>query len=231
MSSAVPRPRTRLGLDERRRQLLELGWRLFNERPYDEISIDDIAQEAGVSKGLLYHYFSSKRRFYVETVRTAFDEMRRMTEPNPDLPPLEQLDQSLDAYLDYVEANGLSYEMLQRSGIGSDPEVAALVEEQRQVVISRVLRGLSLDNPTPAIRTALRGWLGFIDAACLDWVAHRDLDRTAVRTLLSSSLQAALLTAVQVDPAMNVALPELDENTSATEASARIALAIAQSNR
>src|SRR5688572_23935942 len=61
----------RLATDERRTQLLDLGRELFNTRPFDDISIDEIAAAAGISKGLLYHYFPSKRHFYVETVREA----------------------------------------------------------------------------------------------------------------------------------------------------------------
>jgi AcrR family transcriptional regulator len=227
----VPRKsRHRLGVDERRAQLIELGRRMFLEKPFDEISIDDIAHEAGVSKGLLYHYFQSKRRFYVETLRAAMEEMRVLTEPDPTLPPLERLDASLDAYLAYVEKLGPGYTKLMQSGVGVDAEVQALIEQQRELVIGRVTHALAIDEPPAPIRMALRAWLGFIDAACLDWVEHGDVPRRAVRALLANSLQSALLTAVQMDPTMNVVLPQLHEDESATEAAARIALAIAEAN-
>lgn len=222
------RSRTRLGLDERRAQLLVLGRELFNSRPYDAISIDDIAQAAGISKGLLYHYFDSKLRFYVETVRAAFEEMSDLTEPDPTLPPLEQLDASLDAYLEYVERSGNSYDTLLQSGIGTDPEVQALVEEQRLLVIQRVLKAVGLAEPPPAVRMALRGWLGFIDAACLDWVKHRDVDRKAVRILLANSLHNAMLTAVQMYPQLDIVLPVANPEASATESAAQLAAAIAK---
>ena len=82
---------TRLENDERRRRLLELGARLFTEHAYDEISMSRIAREAGISKGLLYHYFPSKRDFYVAVVRHSADEMQAVTETDPDLAPLERL--------------------------------------------------------------------------------------------------------------------------------------------
>ena len=63
--------RARLDVDERRRQLVELGLDLFGSRSYDEVSIDELAAAAGISKGLLYHYFPTKRDFYVATVREA----------------------------------------------------------------------------------------------------------------------------------------------------------------
>jgi len=200
--------RVRLATDERRSQLVALGRSLFLNRPYDAISIDDIAEAAGVSKGLLYHYFDSKRRFYVETVRDAFREMAEVTEPDLALSPEERLDASLDAYLAYVERAGGGYETLLTSGIGTDPEVRDIIERQRQLVMDRVVASLGLPGASPALRMAIRSWIGFIDAACLDWVRHRDVERSAVRALLASSLHSALQTAAQVDPSIDRAAQE-----------------------
>ena len=83
--------RARLSTDARREQLVALGVEIFSERPFDEVSIDDIAASAGISKGLLYHYFPSKRDFYVAVVRHSADEMQAVTETDPDLAPLERL--------------------------------------------------------------------------------------------------------------------------------------------
>jgi AcrR family transcriptional regulator len=201
------RPRVRLATDERRSQLVALGRSLFLHRPYDSISIDDIAEAAGVSKGLLYHYFDSKRRFYVETVRDAFREMAEVTEPDVRLPQKERLNASLDAYLAYIERSGGAYETLLSSGVGTDPEVREIIEAQRQLVMNRILAGLGLPEASPALRMAIRSWIGFIDAACLDWVHHRDVDRATIRALLSSSLESAIATAAQVDPSIEAAPP------------------------
>ena len=90
---------TRLDVDERRRQLLETGARVFTERSYDEVSMSDLAREAGISKGLLYHYFPSKRDYFGATLAAAAAELAAVTEPDPALPPAEQLAGSLDAQL------------------------------------------------------------------------------------------------------------------------------------
>ncbi len=73
--------RARLSLDERRQQLLDLGLELFSQRPFEDISVEDIADAAGISRGLLYHYFPSKRDFYVAVVRVAAAELRALIEP------------------------------------------------------------------------------------------------------------------------------------------------------
>src|SRR5688572_23691931 len=82
------RERARLQVDERRAQLLALGLQLFTDHTYDELSIDDIAGAAGISKGLLYHYFPSKRDYYVEVVRMAAGHLvERTAEAGVDASP------------------------------------------------------------------------------------------------------------------------------------------------
>ena len=196
-SSSPAATRTRLQVDERRAQLIELGRKLFNERPYDDISIDDIADAAGVSKGLLYHYFSSKRGFYVAIVRASSEHMRELTEPRPGLPLAEQLETSLDAYLDYVAEYGRGYMSLLQSGLGTDPEVIRIVESMRQVVVERVQRGLGIETLDPSLRAAIRSWVGFLEGAMLDWVEHRDVDRNVLKALMVRTLQAAIETCAE----------------------------------
>lgn len=190
--------RTRLGLDERRAQLIELGRTLFNARSYDEISIDDIAAAAGVSKGLLYHYFPSKRSFYIETVRTGAEQMTALTAAGEEYPPPERLDRALDAYIEYVEANAPAYATLLRSGIGSDSEVAAIVEDTRRVLIDRIVRGLGLTSPPAPLRIAMRAWIGFVEGASLEWIDHGGISKPELRSLLAQALQSAVTSAATV---------------------------------
>src|ERR1700753_1650337 len=95
----------RLDVDERRRQLLERGAELFTSHRYDELSMSRIAAEGGVSKSLLYHYFPSKAAFFEATLTAWAKELRAAPEPDPDLPPVEQLQASLGAFLSLVEEN------------------------------------------------------------------------------------------------------------------------------
>src|SRR5918992_389920 len=90
---------TRLQVDERRRQLLELGAELFARHSYDELSMARIAREAGISKALLYHYFPGKQQLFEATLQQAAAELAARTAPDPSLPPAEALAASLDAFL------------------------------------------------------------------------------------------------------------------------------------
>ncbi|HYP55493.1 MAG TPA: helix-turn-helix domain-containing protein, partial [Solirubrobacterales bacterium] len=99
----------RLDVDERRRQLLERGAELFTSHPYDELSMNRIAAEVGISKALLYHYFPSKQAYFEATLSAWAEQLRQQTEPDPDLPPAEQLTNSLEAFLSLVDENAVAY--------------------------------------------------------------------------------------------------------------------------
>ena len=77
--------RVRMRTDERREHLVRAGVDLLRDKPYDQLSIDDIAAAAGISKGLLYHYFPSKRDYLLEVVRATAAGIRAATTPDPAL--------------------------------------------------------------------------------------------------------------------------------------------------
>jgi AcrR family transcriptional regulator len=192
--------RERLPIDERRAQLLAVGLKMFAERPYDDIAVEDVASQVGISKGLLYHYFPSKRHFYVETLRAAAAEMVKLTAPSPAPPSVDELRAGLEVYLDYIYRNAAGYRALMRSGVGSDAEVLAIVEGVRQVMIDRIVHALGMAQPSPVVRVALRGWIGFVEGASLDWLEHQDMARDHLCQLLVESLVNALTVAGRCHP-------------------------------
>jgi len=181
-------------VDERRESLLRLGIELFSSKSYDELSIEDIARAAGISRGLLYHYFPSKRDYYVEVVRTSAAELLERTAPMQE-PDIEGLREGMDTYLDFVEERASAYAMLLRGGIGTDPEVLQIVEETRQAFIDRTLAAMGVKRAEPVLRLALRSWIGLVEGASLDWCDHRDVDRPTLRELLVGSLVHLVTTA------------------------------------
>jgi AcrR family transcriptional regulator len=197
-------PVLRLDSEERRERLIAVGRDLFSVHPYDALSVDDIAAAAGVSKGLLYHYFSGKRDFYVAVVRGAAEEMRELTTPDPGLPPLEQLMRSLEAYLDYAEHHAEGYKTVLQGGIGSDDEVRAIADDMRALNVRRILAGLGVEDPPPALRLAIRAWVGLVEAASLDWLAHRDVSREALVGALMRALGSSLGMARRLDPELEL---------------------------
>lgn len=204
-----PPPRTRLELDARRAQLIELGFDMFANKAYDEVHIELVAKKAGISKGLLYHYFPTKRDFYTATLRVAASQLLSEIEVDDSLPPLERLSTGLEHYLRFVERYATAYVTLMRGGVGADPQVAAIIEETRGACFSRLMLGLSTisagsttsSTPSlpaldtmPLLRTALRGFVGFVEATSLEWVVTRDVPAQALVSLLVQVLLQTLQT-------------------------------------
>jgi AcrR family transcriptional regulator len=181
---------TRLDVGERRRRLLELGAALFARHSYDELSMAAIAREAGISKALLYHYFPGKQAYFTATLEQKAAELASRVAPDPSLPPAQRLATSLDAFLGWVEENGDAYAKLVR-GAATVPDVREVMEGVRSATAAQILAGLS-PPPTPQRRTAVRAWLWFMDGAILDWLEHRDLARSELKTLLLRTLEGAL---------------------------------------
>jgi AcrR family transcriptional regulator len=197
---------TRLQVDERRRQLLEAGAALFAEHSYEEISMRDIARAAGVSKPLIYHYFPSKIDLFKEAVADKAAELAHVIEPVGEGTPLEQLSNSLDAYLAWIEANARTWSKLVQSA-AAIPEARELVEGFRQRTMDMAMARLGgAGAPPPALRTTISGWLGYMDAAILDWTRHGDLPREDLRDLLIAAFVAALLSAQEADPEIELDL-------------------------
>jgi AcrR family transcriptional regulator len=197
---------SRLGVDERRRQLLEAGARVFTERSYDDASMAEVARAAGISKGLLYHYFPSKRDLFVATLEAAAAELQEITEPDPSLPVAEQLVSALDAYLGWIDEHSDSYAKLMESASGSD-DVRSYMAQVRAGTVERMLDGVVKGGDPAAVRTALHGFLWFMDGACLDWLAHRDLTRDQLRDMLVTTFAGALGAAIQAGPKVELAFP------------------------
>jgi AcrR family transcriptional regulator len=203
----VVKRRVRLDTDERRSQLLALAKASFSARAYDDVSIDDLARDAKISKGLLYHYFPTKRDLYVAGLREIAAELVAAITNVPDnLAPIDRVRTSLDAYLDHITRHARAYVSLMRGGIGSDPEVAAVIDGVRSQLFDRFLQGSPFG---PAItgnarfETAVRGWIGFVEAATLDWCTNPRLTRAELRELLTGILfeimRAVVPTVVRTD--------------------------------
>jgi AcrR family transcriptional regulator len=190
-----------LGTDERREQLLNVGVGLLAGRPHQDISIEEIAEAAGVSKGLLYHYFPTKKEFILAAIGRGQVALAGRLQPDSSLPPERQLFASIDAFLDYVEEHATAYLAIFKVG-GEDPDIAEALEVGRRETLATLLAGLRKwkgspvsTEPSAALETAAQGWLFFVEGAVHRWLAHRDLDRRQLRAMLATAFNGALLSA------------------------------------
>lgn len=208
--------RSRLKEDQRRAQLLELGAQLFGTRAYDDVSIDEIAARADISKGLLYHYFGSKRDFYVAVVEQSAGRLLEALRPDPALEPSARARAGLENYLGFVEMRAEAYTALMSGGLGRDPEVGEIVQSTREAIVAQIQRDIGLVEPRPVFTLALKSFIGAVEAAALHWLTHRSVERRALLEFLERTLEHALVTAVRLDPEAS-----LDPGVAADFGSAR----------
>ncbi|HEY8545806.1 MAG TPA: TetR/AcrR family transcriptional regulator [Acidimicrobiales bacterium] len=171
----TPVPRTRLSPDARRAQLVELGLQMLSTRSLDTLVVEDIAAAAGISRGLLFHYFPSKRDYREAVVRAAAADFLDHVAPDPTLPLPERLRSAVAAFVDYVSANRDTYVALVRGASGGDPRLRAVFDETRSEVVTRVvdhLTDLSGTEPPRRVRLAVRGWVAFAEEVVLDWLSE-----------------------------------------------------------
>lgn len=188
--------RVRLSPDARREQLLDLGVRMLATRTLEDLSIDALAEQAGISRGLLFHYFKNKQDFHRAVVQRAADNLLARTRPDVSLPPAERLALSLEHYVDYVLANRQSYISLVRGAAGGDPALLEIFDHTRAVLTSRVTDHLEVFGvaDTPAVRLLARGWSALVEEAVLSWVADPLLSKQELLRVLATSLPAVLAT-------------------------------------
>ncbi|MFI2433383.1 TetR/AcrR family transcriptional regulator [Streptomyces sp. NPDC018693] len=189
------RTRRRLSTEERREQLLAVGARLFSESPYDDVWIEQVAEIAGVSRGLLYHYFPTKRDFFAAVVERESERMLRMTAPVPGVPVRAQLAAGLDTYLEYVQAHAHGYRAFHSADAAGDRTVRRVYRRALAVQERQIVEALAADpefgpdvEGRADVRLAVRGWLAFTTAVCLEWLRGAELTREQVRELCARAL-------------------------------------------
>jgi AcrR family transcriptional regulator len=186
--------RVRLSPDTRREQLLDLGLKLLSTRSLDELSIDVLAEEAGISRGLLYHYFGNKQEFHRAVVRRAADDVIALTAPDQSLSALERLGQGLEAYVGYVEDNYQVYSTLVRGAASGNEVLREIYEDARTALTGRIFESVDELGLTdgPAVRLLTNGWAAMVEETVLAWVPDKQIDREELLALLAAALPAIL---------------------------------------
>ncbi|WP_449408512.1 TetR/AcrR family transcriptional regulator [Microbacterium maritypicum] len=191
--------RSRLSPDERRAQLVAIGVRFLAEHPLDELTIDELALRAGVSKALIFHYFESRQGVERAIVTTARDSLLLATEPRQDLPPRERIRDTLLRIAGFVRDHSGTFSSLVRGAASGDPAVRAIVDESRELNALRLREAFAeLGVPDEsALRVALRAWVSFTEEALLELVVDRQVDDDAVVDFLERTLDGVVAAATE----------------------------------
>ncbi|MFJ6916835.1 TetR/AcrR family transcriptional regulator [Streptomyces sp. NPDC101133] len=207
-ADARPRARGTERSAARRAELIAIGRRLFADTSYDALSMDDIARQAHVAKGLIYYYFQSKRGYYLAIVQDSVADLVTTAARGTELPQVDRVQRTIDGYLRYAEHNQAAYRTIVSGGVGFDAEVHAIRDGVREAIVGTIAEGAyGRSDVGPLARMGLLAWVCSVEGATLDWIGRPELPRETMRELLVKSLGGTLRAIEELDPAYPAPAP------------------------
>jgi AcrR family transcriptional regulator len=171
----------RLTADDRKKQLVKIGLMMLRDKPIHELSIDAIAAEAGISRGLLFHYFPSKRDYYVAVISAAGRRLLRVTKPDDLLPPEQQLHEMLTQFVAFITRRRTAYISFVRGAAGGDDFAVEVYDETRAGLTKRIVTYLGVpevaDDPKSAEYLRVHAWLSYTEDLAIEWSGLHEDDR------------------------------------------------------
>ncbi|MEY4581447.1 MAG: hypothetical protein RL701_6150 [Pseudomonadota bacterium] len=193
-TQATPGPiGKRLNPEDRRAQILEVVADLFGQHPYPEISVGDVARAAGVTEGLIYHYFDTRTRLFAAAVEVSCAQLLKACIPDMTQSIPAQFERGVQGYIDYVEAHRMAYLNLFRGPAAHEVEFQSVVDRTRIALIEHIIFALGLaDRPVPVTRLSLRGYVAYSEALILTWLEQNDTARDTLERLIYTMILTAL---------------------------------------
>jgi len=196
-----------MGVEERRQQLIGVALDLFSRRSPDEVSIDEIASAAGISRPLVYHYFPGKLSLYEAALkRAAHDLAGRFDEPQEG-PLGDRLRRVMRRFFDFVDDHGPGFAALMRGGpaVGSSA-TNALIDSVRQAAYEQILSHLDVQDPPARLELVVRSWISLAESTALIWLDGRRIPRTELETQLVHDFAALAAVSAAHDEEMGTLL-------------------------
>ncbi|MGI5374880.1 TetR/AcrR family transcriptional regulator [Streptomyces sp. CA-251387] len=195
--------RRRMGVEERRQQLIGVALELFSQRSPDEVSIDEIASAAGISRPLVYHYFPGKLSLYEAALKRASEELAgRFVEPREG-PLGARLLRVMRRFFDFVDEHGPGFSALMRGGpaVGSTA-TNALIDSVRQAAYVQILSHLRVENPPARLELVVRSWISLAESTALIWLDGRRIPRAELEVQLVHDFAALAAVSAAYDDEM-----------------------------
>ncbi|MFF5481652.1 TetR/AcrR family transcriptional regulator [Streptomyces sp. NPDC012935] len=173
MTPSAPTPAyRRLSVEERRTQLLDAALTLFAHRAPEDVSLDDVAEAAGVSRPLVYRYFpGGKQQLYEAALRSAAEELQHCFDEPLQGPLVPRLSRALDRYLTFVDQHDAGFSaLLQGGSVVETSRTTAIVDGVRRAAAEHILRHLDVTAPGRLLRMTVRMWITAVEAASLIWL-------------------------------------------------------------
>jgi AcrR family transcriptional regulator len=171
----------RMSAEDRKKQLVKIGLMMLRDQPIHDLSIDAIAGEAGISRGLLFHYFPSKRDYYLAVISAAGRRLLRVTKPDETLAPEQQLREMLVQFVAFITRRRTAYISFVRGAAGGDDYAVEVYDETRARLTKRILTYLGTpevaDEPTSREYLRIHAWLSYAEDLAIEWSGLPEPDR------------------------------------------------------
>jgi AcrR family transcriptional regulator len=199
--------RRRMGVEERRQQLIGVALELFSQRSPDDVSIDEIASAAGISRPLVYHYFPGKLSLYEAALKRAAEDLAgRFKEPQEG-PLGARLLRAMRRFFDFVDDHGPGFSALMRGGpaVGSSA-TNALIDSVRQAAYEQILSHLGVQDPPARLELVVRSWISLAESTALLWLDGRRIPRAELESQLVHDFAALAAVSAAYDDEMGTLL-------------------------
>ncbi|MFD8805196.1 TetR/AcrR family transcriptional regulator [Streptomyces sp. NPDC059597] len=213
MSPQAPSPAyRRLSVEQRRSQLLDAALSLFAHRAPEDVSLDDVAEAAGVSRPLVYRYFpGGKQQLYEAALTSAADALRQCFDEPREGPLVPRLGRALDRYLAFVDQHDTGFSaLLQGGSVVETSRTTAIVDGVRRAAAEHLFRHLGVAEPGSRLRMTVRMWIAAVEASSLMWLDDGKRPPTdELRDWLVEQFTAVLAVTATRDPQTAALLGDL----------------------
>ncbi|WP_405873509.1 MULTISPECIES: TetR/AcrR family transcriptional regulator [unclassified Streptomyces] len=199
--------RRRMGVEERRQQLIGVALELFSQRSPDDVSIDEIAAAAGISRPLVYHYFPGKLSLYEAALRRAAQDLAGRFDEPQEGPLGDRLRRVMRRFFDFVDDHGPGFAALMRGGpaVGSSA-TNALIDSVRQAAYVQIVSHLGVEDPPARLEMVVRSWISLAESTALLWLDGRRIPRAELEAQLVHDFAALAAVSAAYDEEMGALL-------------------------
>jgi AcrR family transcriptional regulator len=194
--------RSRLDPDRRRAQIITAALELLEAEGVTAMTVEEIAEAAGVSRSLVYTYFGDRDSLIAEVYIRVAGEMDDETQGPAGsriLSDRDLLQTRITALLGYAQAHPGAWRLLVTDSVRRHP----LVAKARAARVSRFTRGV-----TGGPSLVADAMLGMLEAGVLHWVERQDMPLDDAADLLTTTVWSGLTTVSDKPPPSTVGLRE-----------------------
>ncbi|MEJ3651627.1 TetR/AcrR family transcriptional regulator [Actinomycetes bacterium KLBMP 9759] len=192
-ASEPVRPPRRMSPERRREHLIAAALGLYGRFAPEQVTIDDVARAADVSRALFYRYFRGVEELRVAALSAVVEELTTRIAMPPGASPADQLRGALEEFFAVVERHSQAYVALLRTGsVITTGETAALVDGVRNHIVGLLVQRSGVASPSPLFLMTLRGWVALVEGASLRWLQEPTIPRVQLIEWLADQLAAML---------------------------------------